>query len=213
MSTAPRSSGVPWTVEVHRHGTVTFRPSPPPTSSSTAATGGPGSTPRVRPGSSGHERRHRQLRRVRPGPVAPDSRGRRYQALEYGAGAESGLGQDQGAADSAVPTLREYGVGESVDNAGGAEWDEYAGSPLTRRRCATYELDRGSAMPLALQITPTNAGAPKGVPSHCSRAPRSTGGRPDAGRSLRDAITGVNAAPASVTLGPDGHGDDHRPGH
>ena len=49
-------------------------------------------------------------------------------------------------------------------------------------------------MPSALQINPTNAGAPKGVPINFTVGAFDTNGVPYAGRTLRYAITGANAA-------------------
>src|SRR4029078_4327359 len=112
----------------------------------------------------------------------------RYQVLEYWPGPNQVLGKIGGAATSALPTLDNTVVGESVDNAGAVEWDDHAAAPLNNGQTATYEIVARTAIPSALQITPSNAGSPKGVPINFTVMAVNTAGVPYAGRTVRYAI-------------------------
>ena len=132
----------------------------------------------------------------------------RYQALAYGSGADQVWGKVNAAAADANPVFDDTVVGEQVDNAGGVEWDQFAtGSGLGAGSSATFSLVARSAVPSALQINPPNAGSPKGVPINFTVGAFDTNGTPYAGRTIRYAITGVNATPTplTATVGPDGN--------
>jgi hypothetical protein len=132
----------------------------------------------------------------------------RYQALAYGAAPDEVWGKINGAAASASPTFDDTVVGEQVDNAGAVEWDQYAtGAGLAANATASFSLVARSAVPSALQINPPNAGSPKGVPINFTVGAFDTNGTPYAGRTIRYAITGVNATPTALTatVGPDGN--------
>jgi hypothetical protein len=132
----------------------------------------------------------------------------RYQALAYGAAPDEVWGKINGAAASASPTFDDSVVAEQVDNAGGVEWDQYAtGAGLANNASASFSLVARSAIPSALQINPPNAGSPKGVPINFTVGAFDTNGAPYAGRTIRYAITGVNATPTTLTatVGPDGN--------
>jgi hypothetical protein len=128
-----------------------------------------------------------------------------YQALSYGSDATEVWGKVEGAADSDAPSFDDSVVGEQVDNAGGVEWDTYATTGLPDSTTATFALSARSAVPSALQITPSNAGSPRGVPINFTAVATNTDGVPYAGRTIRYAITGANPlAGASATLDANG---------
>jgi hypothetical protein len=131
----------------------------------------------------------------------------RYQALAYGSADNEVWGKINGAASSPNPTFDDTVVGEQVDNAGGVEWDQYATTGLPANASATFSLVARSAVPSALQINPPNAGSPKGVPINFTVGAFDTNGTPYAGKTIRYAITGVNATPTTLTatVGPDGN--------
>jgi hypothetical protein len=135
----------------------------------------------------------------------------RYQALAYGSADNEVWGKINGAAASDAATFDDTVVGEQVDNAGGVEWDQYVsgGSPgaLAAGASATFSLVARSAVPSALQINPPNAGSPKGVPINFTVGAFDTNGTPYAGKTIRYAITGVNATPTTLTatVAPDGN--------
>ena len=133
----------------------------------------------------------------------------RYQALAFGSADDEVWGKINGAAASgATPTFDDTVVGEQVDNAGGVEWDQNAtGAGLAANATATFSLVARSAVPSALQINPPNAGSPKGVPINFTVGAFDTNGTPYAGKTIRYAITGVNATPTTLTatVGPDGN--------
>jgi hypothetical protein len=131
-----------------------------------------------------------------------------YQALAYGGGANEVWGKVEGAANpatAATPTFDTTVVGEQVDNAGGVEWDQNAtGVGLANNATAHFELLARNAVPSALQITPTNAGSPKGVPINFTVTAVDTNGQPYAGRIIRYSILGVNPGPGAVTVAANG---------
>ncbi|HEX6620607.1 MAG TPA: hypothetical protein VF024_13155, partial [Solirubrobacteraceae bacterium] len=135
----------------------------------------------------------------------------RYQALAFGSADNEVWGKIDNAAAADAPTFDDSVVGEQVDNAGGVEWDQYvtSGTPgaLAAGASATFSLVARSAVPSALQINPPNAGAPKGVPINFTVGAFDTNGTPYAGKTIRYAITGVNATPTplTATVGPDGN--------
>jgi hypothetical protein len=91
-----------------------------------------------------------------------------------------------------------------VDNAGGVEWDQYREAVLPAGASATFELLARTGQPAALQLNPTNAAAPQGVPIAISATAVDSNGAPYAGQALRYAITGANPGSGVVTL--DGSG-------
>jgi hypothetical protein len=129
----------------------------------------------------------------------------RYQALAYGGGSDQVWGKIEGAAASATPTFDNTVIGEQLDNAGGVEWDQYAsGGGLASAATATFSLVARSAVPSALQITPPNAGSPRGVPINFTVRALDTNGTPYAGKTIRYSITGPNAATGQATTAADG---------
>jgi hypothetical protein len=114
------------------------------------------------------------------------------------------------AADDAGPVFDDTVVGDQVDNAGAVEW---ANTTLANGQSARFEIVARTAIPSALQLSPTNAGAPKGVPINITATALDTSGRPYAGRTLRYAITGANSVAAGqVTLDATGNGVITDPG-
>lgn len=124
-----------------------------------------------------------------------------YQALEFGSDDAQVWGKVQNAAASAAASFDNSVVGQPVDNAGGVEWD---GNSLAPGATRTFELRARSAVPSALQLTPPNGGAPKGVPINFTATATNTDGVPYAGKTLRYSITGANAASGSATLSGSG---------
>lgn len=136
-----------------------------------------------------------------------------YQALAYGGSADEVWGKIGSAASTTAATFDNTVNGDSVDNAGGTEWDQDAtGGGLAGGGDRQYELEARSAVPSALQITPTNGGAPRGVPINFTAVAKNTDGIPYAGKTLRYQITGVNPGTGSVTLAADGSGTITDPG-
>jgi len=130
----------------------------------------------------------------------------RYQALAFGSAANEVWGKIAGAAASPDPTFDNTVVGEQVDNAGAVEWDTYAtGAGLGAGATASFELVARNAVPSALQITPSNAGSPKGVPINFTVSALDSNGTPYVGKTIRYSIVGVNAGSGSATVGADGN--------
>ena len=147
---------------------------------------------------------------VTAGGLAPWSA---YQALEYGGGDTQVWGKVQNAASTTGTTFDNSVIGTSADNAGGTEWDQDAtGEGLANGATRTYELLARSAVPSALQLTPPNGGAPRGVPINFTARAVNTDGVPYAGKTLRYTITGVNAGGGQVVLAADGTGTITDPG-
>ena len=136
----------------------------------------------------------------------------RYQALGYGPGADEVWGKVQAAADSAGPTFDDSVNGESIDNAGGVEWDQLLATGIPAGATQRFELVARNAVPSALQMTPSNAGSPRGVPINVTATATNTDGVPYAGRTLRYTTTGVNPATGAVTLDGNGQGTITDPG-
>jgi hypothetical protein len=136
----------------------------------------------------------------------------RYQALAFG-GSPGEVWNKVEASASSAPSLDNTVVGEQVDNAGAVEWDQYAtGAGLAAGATATFELVARNAVPSALQMNPTNAGAPKGVPINFTATALDSAGVPYAGRTLRYTITGANPTSGAVTLNAGGSGVITDPG-
>lgn len=86
------------------------------------------------------------------------------------------------------------------DNAGGVEWDQYETTGLANNASATFEVIARVAVPAALQLNPTNAGAPQGVPINITGTALDSVGAPYAGQLLHYDITGVNPGTGNLTL-------------
>jgi len=135
-----------------------------------------------------------------------------YQALEWGSAPEQVWGKVQGSAQSTAATFDNTVVGEPVDNAGGVEWDQFVQTAVPNGQTRSFELIARSAVPSALQLNPSNAGAPKGVPVNITATATSTDGLPYAGRTLRYQITGANPGASSLVLSASGTGTITDPG-
>jgi hypothetical protein len=101
---------------------------------------------------------------------------------------------------------------DDVDNAGGVEWDDHLTTALGVGGTATYELISRVTVPAALQLNPTNAGAPQGVPINITATAVDSDGNPYAGQTLHYDTTGVNPGSGSVTLNGAGQGVITDPG-
>lgn len=86
------------------------------------------------------------------------------------------------------------------DNAGGVEWDQYETTGLANNDSTTFEVIARVAVPAALQLNPTNAGAPQGVPIDITGTALDSVGAPYAGQLLHYDITGVNPGAGDLTL-------------
>jgi hypothetical protein len=136
----------------------------------------------------------------------------RYEALAFGSGTDEVWGKVEHAADSTAPTFNNNVVGEPVDNAGGVEWDQYLTTPIPAGATRRFELIARSAVPSPLQLTPSNAGSPRGVPVNVTATATNTDGVPYAGRPLRYTILGVNPGGGVRTLDANGQGTITDPG-
>lgn len=136
----------------------------------------------------------------------------RYQALPYGSADTEVWGKIQNAAVNASPTFDNSVIGEPVDNAGGVEWDQYLTTPIPTGATRSFELTARNAVPAPLQLTPSNAGSPRGVPITVTATATNSDGVPYAGRTLRYTITGVNPGSGAVTLDANGQGTITDPG-
>jgi hypothetical protein len=135
-----------------------------------------------------------------------------YQALEYGSGPAQVWGKVASAADAATPSFDNTVIGESVDNAGGVEWDQYVAEGIPTGQTRRFELVARNAVPSALQLTPSNAGSPRGVPINVTATAVNTDGVPYAGRTLRYTITGANPGANALALDANGQGTITDPG-
>ena len=138
------------------------------------------------------------------GGTSPSPRWSHYQALPWGSSDTDVWGKVQNAAASADQTFDDTVVGEPVDNAGGVEWDQYLDTPIPAGATRSFELTVKNAVPALLQLTPSNAGSPRGVPINVTATAVNTDGVPYAGRALRYDVTGVNPGSGTATL--DGNG-------
>jgi hypothetical protein len=135
-----------------------------------------------------------------------------YQALPFGGGPDEVWGKVQAAAEAATASFDDSVVAEPVDNAGGVEWDQWATTNVLNGQTKSFSVIVRNAVPSALQLTPSNAGSPKGVPVTFTASAKDTAGTPYAGRTLRWQILGVNAASGSTTVGADGNATIVDPG-
>ena len=146
------------------------------------------------------------------GGASPSPAWSRYQALAYGSDENEVWGKIAHAADNTAPTFDDSVVGEPVDNAGGVEWDQYLTAPIPVGQTRSFELVARSAIPSALQLSPSNAGSPRGVPINVTATATNTEGVPYAGRTLRYTITGANSGGGAVTLDANGQATMTDPG-
>jgi hypothetical protein len=128
-----------------------------------------------------------------------------YQALAFGSAPNEVWGKVQAAASIAGASFDNTVLGEPADNAAGVEWDQAMTTPLANGATQSYELVMRNAVPSALQLNPTNGGAPQGVPVNITATAVDSDGTPYSGRTLRYAITGVNPSVGSTTIDPAGH--------
>jgi len=132
-----------------------------------------------------------------------------YQALAWGRAATDVWPKVANAAASAGPTFDETVVGEPVDNAGGVEWDDVS---IPAGASRSFELTVKNAVPALLQLTPSNAGSPRGVPINVTATAVNTEGVPYAGRALRYDVTGANPGSGVATLDANGQATISDPG-
>ncbi len=146
--------------------------------------------------------------------IPATSRWSAYQALAFGASPGEVWDKIENSAANLSQVLDDTVVGQQVDNAGAVEWDAYAGGGpgLDGGHTATFEIIARTAIPSALQLNPTNGGAPKGTPISFTATAVDTNGTPYAGKTLRYAITGVNATSGATTLDASGSGVITDPG-
>jgi hypothetical protein len=116
------------------------------------------------------------------------------------------------AADTATASFDNTVLDESVDNAGGVEWDQPLTAPIAAGATQHFRVVARNAVPAALQLTPSNAGAPRGVPINVTATAVNTDGVPYAGRALRYTIAGVNPGGNAVTLDANGQATLTDPG-
>jgi hypothetical protein len=136
-----------------------------------------------------------------------------YQALAFGSGANEVWGKIEDSASTTGATFDNTVGGESMDNAGGTEWDQDAtGTGLAAGATRSFEITTRSAVPAVLQLTPTNGGSPQGVAINFTATATNTDGVPYAGKPLRYEITGVNPGTGIVTLDANGSGTIADPG-
>ncbi len=135
-----------------------------------------------------------------------------YQALAWGFAATDVWPKVQNAAANTNKTFDDTVNGEPVDNAGGVEWDQYLTTPIPAGATRRFELTVKNAVPALLQLTPSNAGSPRGVPINVTATALNTEGVPYAGRPLVYAITGVNPSTGTLTLDGNGQGTISDPG-
>jgi hypothetical protein len=140
---------------------------------------------------------------------APSPAWSAYQALPYGNTPTDVWGKVEGAAASSAASFDNSVVGESVDNAGGVEWDAQTLAPGSTN---TYALITRSALPAALQLTPPNAGSPQGVPIPFTATAKDTEGTPFSGKALRFTIVGANPLSGSSTIDAAGNATVVDPG-
>jgi hypothetical protein len=115
------------------------------------------------------------------------------------------------AADATAQSFDNTVLDTPDDNAGGVEWDLLTpGIPVGATQ--HFALLARNAVPAALQLTPSNAGAPRGVPISVTARAVNTDGVPYAGRVLRYTIAGPNAGSGAVTLDANGQGTITDPG-
>jgi 3D (Asp-Asp-Asp) domain-containing protein len=109
----------------------------------------------------------------------------------------------QAAADDPPAQFDDTVNPDDVDNAGGVEWDNTS-TGLNPGDSATYELVSRVTVPAALQLNPTNGGAPQGVPINITATAIDSDGNPYAGKTLHFDTTGVNPASGNTTLNGSG---------
>jgi hypothetical protein len=123
-----------------------------------------------------------------------------YQALDF----PTVWSKVRGAAADTNPVWDNSVLDHPDDNAGGVEWDQGLTTPLNNGQTRSFDLIIRSAVPSALQLTPTNAASRQGVPVGITATATDSNGQPYAGKTLRYTIAGPNATTGSATLGPTG---------
>ena len=109
----------------------------------------------------------------------------------------------ESAAASATPTFDGSVLATPSDNAGGVEWDQLLAG-LANNGDQAFSLRVRNAVPAALRLSPSNAGAPRGVPINITALATDTNGTPYAGRLLRYQIIGPNAGSGTRTIAANG---------
>ncbi len=128
-----------------------------------------------------------------------------YQALEFGLFPDQVWGKVQGAASTSGATFGDTVIGESVDNAGGVEWDQdAAGAGLAAGATRRFELSIRSAVPAGLRIEPSNGAGPRGRSIYFVVTAVNSDGVPYTGRTLAFKTIGANPFAGSVKLGGSG---------
>jgi hypothetical protein len=135
-----------------------------------------------------------------------------YQALAWGFGATDVWPKVQNAGANTDKTFDDTVNGEPVDNAGGVEWDQYLTTAIPAGATRSFELTVKNAVPALLQLTPSNAGSPRGVPINVTATAVNTEGVPYAGRTLKFEITGANPGGGTATLDANGQTTISDPG-
>jgi hypothetical protein len=123
-----------------------------------------------------------------------------YQALDF----PTVWSKVQGAAANTSAVWDNSVLDHPDDNAGGVEWDQGVTTPLDQNQERAFDLIIRSAIPSALQLSPTNAASRQGVPVGITARATDSNGQPYAGRTLHYDIVGPNATSGNVTLGPTG---------
>jgi hypothetical protein len=146
------------------------------------------------------------------GGTSPSPRWSHYQALAWGFADTDIWPKIANAADSTAATFDDSVNGEPVDNAGGVEWDQYLTTAIPAGATRSFELTVKNAVPALLQLTPSNAGSPRGVPINVTATAVNTEGVPYAGRTLKFEITGANPGGGTATLDANGQTTISDPG-
>ncbi len=132
-----------------------------------------------------------------------------YQALDF----PTVWGKVQGAAADTNPVFDDSVLNEPRDNAGGVEWDDALATPLDPSATRAYEIVVRSAVPSALQLTPTNAGSRQGVAVAISAVALDSNGQPYASRPCATRSPDPTRPAGSATLKRRRSGGDQRPGN
>ena len=112
----------------------------------------------------------------------------------------------QDAGNDGSPVFDNSIVTQSVDNAGGVEWDGSASvaTALAAGDTRSYAIKIRSAQPAALVLTPATQSAAQNTPVTFTATAKDTSDQPYAGKVLRYAITGSNPRTGSTAIGADG---------
>jgi hypothetical protein len=116
-----------------------------------------------------------------------------YEALAFGGLPMQVWGKVRAAGESPAASLADTVLGELADNAGAVEWDGRLTAPLPGGQTARFAVTVRSAVPAALQLTPSNAAGRQGEPLAFTATARDTADVPFADRTVRFTILGANA--------------------